>query len=90
MFKLEITDDRSPERRKPDPVVAREGVFSLIEPEALSPVEAARPETLAVAATKRNARPARYWLPEDILKYVTRIYARFSNPLRKGPSARRK
>lgn len=84
MFKLEISDDRSPERRKPDPVVAREGVFADIEPEALSPVEAARAETLAARTAKRNARPARYWLPEDVLKYLTRIYARFTNPFSKS------
>ena len=83
MFKIEISEDRSPDRRRPDPVVARQGVFAELEAAELSPAEIARPVVLAEAQAARQARPARYWLPEDVLKYLTKIYGRFTNPFRK-------
>ena len=86
MFRIEISDDRAPERRRPDPVVSGEGVFATLEPDELSPAEAARPAAQARAEAARHARPARLWLPADVLRYATKLYARFTNPFRrKGP-----
>ena len=84
VFRIEISDDRAPERRRPDPVVAQAGVFAELAPEELSAVELARPEAAQAAAAKRSLRPARFWLAEDVLKYATRLYARFTNPFRKS------
>ena len=89
MFKIEISEDRSPDRRRPDPVVARVGVFAELEAAELSPAEIARPVEIAAAEAARQARPARFWLPEDVLKYLTKIYGRFTNPFR-SPTKRRR
>lgn len=90
MFKVEISCDRAPERRRPDPVVAETGVFAALSPEELSLAETARPAAAEAAAKARARRPLRLWLPEDVLGYITRIYGRFTNPFRKPKSRGRR
>lgn len=86
-MRIEIGCDRAPERRRRDPVVAREGVFAALKPDELSPAEAARPAQAEAAAQARARRPRRLWLAADMLKSLTRIYGRFSNPFRPAAAA---
>lgn len=86
MFKIDIRDDRSPDRRPPDPVTAGIGVFAMLEPAELSPAEQGRAEAAKAADEARNARPARLWLARDVLRYLTNLYGRFTNPAKTQPA----
>lgn len=63
-----------------DPVVAREGVFALIEEGKLSEAEQARLQKEEELAAKAAASTPKVWTPKAVLKLITKLYAGFVKP----------
>ena len=75
-FVVTVHNDRPAHIDRPDPVAAREGVFGLIEREALSPQEKTRLEKADRQDEADRTVKAPIWTPAGILKRLTALYAR--------------